>query len=53
MMFAAFVWHWWISVFLVAIAVLAVVAVLIGYVMQVERPQYPTRRQGRQRVAQR
>ena len=53
MLLAAFVWHWWISVFLVAGAVLAVIALVGGYLAQVIRPQHPRRAQGRQRYARR
>ena len=53
MVVAAFVWHWWISVVLVGAAVLTVIALVGGYLMQVERPQHPGRRQARERYARR
>ena len=35
------VWHWWIALPHAAAAVVAVVAVIIGYVKAVIMPQYP------------
>lgn len=52
-MLVAFVWHWWISVFLLAGCVLGVFALAAGYLVQVERPQFPKGRQRRQRTARR
>ena len=50
-MVVAFVWHWWISAILVGAAVLTMIALLVQYLAQVSKPQYPGRRQGRQRYA--
>lgn len=52
-MLAAFVWHWWISVFLLAGCVLGVLALVGGYLASVERPRHPNRRQRRARPARR
>ncbi len=51
MVLAAFVWHWWISVLLVVLAVAVVLALVVGYLVKVERPRFPSKRQGRQRYA--
>ncbi len=40
-LFAGVVWHWWISVALVAGAVVLVVSTIIGYVTKVVLPKYP------------
>ena len=42
--FAAPVWHWWISVVLTASAVLMVLAIVVGYVVKVVMPRYPKKR---------
>jgi hypothetical protein len=42
-MVLAVVWHWWIGVFLAAGAVLALLAVIAGYVAKVQAPRYPRR----------
>ncbi len=52
-MVVAFIWHWWISAILVGAAVLTLIALVVQYLAQVSRPQYPKRRQGRQRYARR
>jgi hypothetical protein len=52
-MVVAFIWHWWISVILVGAAVLTMIGFVVQYLAQVTRPQYPGRRQGRQRYARR
>ena len=41
MVFAANVWHWWISVPLVAGAVLAVVGTVVGYFVKMNQLKYP------------
>jgi hypothetical protein len=41
MVLAANVWHWWISVPLVAGAVLAVVATVVGYFVKMNQLKYP------------
>ena len=38
---AAKVWHYWISIVLVATAVLALVALGIGYLVKVSSQKYP------------
>ena len=38
---AAQVWHFWIAVPLAALAVVMVVATIIGYLKVVESPRYP------------
>ena len=40
---AAKVWHYWISIPLVAAGILMVVATIIGYLKKVVAPQYPKR----------
>ncbi len=37
----AVVWHYWIAVALAAGAILAVIALLLGYFAQVSRTRYP------------
>ncbi len=44
-MFAAYVWHWWIGVFLLLGSLGAVVAVFVGYAAKVSATRYPNRRQ--------
>jgi hypothetical protein len=46
-MLAAYVWHWWIGVALVLATFGAVVALAVGYLKQVQAPQYPRRRDRR------
>ena len=41
MVLAAQVWHFWIGVVLVFASILTVVALVVGYLMKVERPQFP------------
>jgi hypothetical protein len=43
-MLIAVVWHWWIAPLLVALAILLVLATLIGYLKQVTATRYPPRR---------
>ena len=38
---AAPIWTWWIAIPLAAASVLALIAVIVGYVIQVVAPQYP------------
>ena len=45
--FAAPEWHFWIAVVLTPTAVLAVLAVVAGYVVKVVAPRYPPRSQRR------
>lgn len=42
-MIAAAVWHWWLSVALVAGGVLFVLATVGGYLSQVSKDRYPRR----------
>jgi len=42
------VWTWWISVFLVAGVILAIVSVIGGYLFFVTSKQYPSRKQRNQ-----
>lgn len=44
MVLAANVWHWWISVPLVAGSVLAVVGTVVGYFVKMNQLKYPNRR---------
>ena len=41
---AAYVWTFWIGLALFIGALLAVVATVIGYVVKVQAPQYPSRK---------
>lgn len=41
MALAANVWHWWISLPLIAGAVLAVVATVVGYFVKMNQLKYP------------
>ena len=43
-MFAAVVWHWWISIPLVAGGVLAIVGTIFGYLKKVQSLKYPKQR---------
>lgn len=45
MVFAAPVWHYWIGVVLALGGVLTVVALVVGYLVKVQAPQYPRRGQ--------
>ena len=40
---AAKVWHYWIAVPLVALAVLSIIAAVAGYLVKVQAPKYPRR----------
>jgi formate-dependent nitrite reductase membrane component NrfD len=44
-MLAANVWHWWIGIALVLLAVLAIVALVAGYLKAVTSKQHPGRGQ--------
>lgn len=44
-MLAAQPWDWWIGVVLFAVGVLAILALVVGYLYKVVRPQYPPRGQ--------
>ncbi|MGD9997298.1 MAG: hypothetical protein AB7L17_02575 [Ilumatobacteraceae bacterium] len=46
-MLAANIWHWWIGVVLTFASVLAVVALVGGYLKSVTSQHYPGRRQRR------
>jgi hypothetical protein len=41
MVLAAEIWHYWIGVALVLGALAAVLALVVGYLVKVERPRYP------------
>ena len=45
MLLAAEVWHYWLGWAIAIGAVLSLVAVIIGYVVKVQAPQYPKRGQ--------
>jgi hypothetical protein len=47
-MLAAEIWHWWIGVILVGVAILATLALVGGYLKNVTSKQYPNRRQRRE-----
>jgi hypothetical protein len=47
-MFAANIWHWWIGVALLAVAVLTVIALLGQYLKQVTATRYPGGRRRRE-----
>jgi hypothetical protein len=44
-MFAAQPWDWWIAMVLFGMGVLAILAIVVGYVYKVVMPQYPRRGQ--------
>jgi len=44
-MLAANVWHWWIGIALVLLAVLAIVGLVAAYLAAVTAKQHPTRAQ--------
>ena len=44
-MLAAQPWDWWIALVLTALGVIAILAVVIGYLYKVVSPQYPRRGQ--------
>jgi uncharacterized membrane protein len=45
MLLAAEVWHYWIGVTLAIATVLSVIAVVVGYLVKVEAPQYKGKKQ--------
>jgi uncharacterized iron-regulated membrane protein len=47
-MLAAEIWHWWIGVLMVALAILAVIGLIAQYLKTVTAKQYPNRRQRRE-----
>ena len=44
-MIAAFPWHYWLALVLLAAGVLATLQVIVGYVIKVTATRYPNRRQ--------
>lgn len=44
-MLAAEIWYWWIAVVLVAVGVLTVLGLIIGYLKTVTAAKYPNRKQ--------
>ncbi len=44
-MLAANVWHWWIGIALVLLAVISVVALIASYVAYVRAKSYPSKAQ--------
>lgn len=44
-MLAANVWHWWLGLALVLLAVIAIVALVAGYLKAVSAKQHPRRGQ--------
>lgn len=45
MLLAAKIWHFWIGFYLTIGALLAILALVVGYLVKVERPRYPRRKQ--------
>jgi hypothetical protein len=45
MLFAAHIWHFWVGVALVLGSVLTTLALVVGYLVKVQAPQYPKRSQ--------
>ena len=43
-MFAAEIWHWWIGVVLVGVAILSVLGLGVQYLKNITAKQYPGRR---------
>jgi hypothetical protein len=43
---AAPVWHYWIGLILLIVTGLLLLAVIVGYLVRVQAPQYPRRRRG-------
>jgi hypothetical protein len=41
MVLAAQIWHFWIGVVLAISSILVVLALVVGYVVKIERPQFP------------
>ena len=46
-MLAAEIWHWWIGVVRVGVAILAVLGLCVSYLKNVTAKQYPSRKQRR------
>jgi len=46
-MLAAYVWHYWIGVILLAVGVLSVVGLAVQYLFKVSATKYPGRHQQR------
>jgi hypothetical protein len=44
-MLAANIWHWWIGIALVLLAIVAIVALVVAYLGSVTRKQHPGRAQ--------
>lgn len=42
---AAEIWHWWIGVILVVVAIVTVIGLGVQYLKNVTAKQYPSRRQ--------
>lgn len=40
----AVVWHWWIAIPLTIVAVVLILATIVGYLVTVVRPQYAPRK---------
>jgi len=40
------VWHYWIGLVLLLATGLLLLAVIVGYIVRVQAPQYPKRRRG-------
>jgi hypothetical protein len=47
-MLAAEIWYWWIGVLMLALAIVATVGLVGGYLKNVTAKQYPSRRQRRE-----
>jgi hypothetical protein len=45
MSFAGVIWHYWLAVPLAAMAVLGLLATIVGYVKQVSSQRYPKKQQ--------
>ena len=41
---AANIWFWWIAVILVAVGILTVIALVVGYLKNVTAQRYPSRK---------
>jgi hypothetical protein len=42
---AAVVWHYWLAVPMAALAIVGLLATVVGYVKQVSSPRYPKKQQ--------
>ena len=45
MTLAAVVWHYWLAVPMAAMAIIGLLATIVGYVKQVSAPRYPKKPQ--------